>query len=114
MKKYFLLLFIVLPSLAYADCLQGRNGQVYCGTGECKLDNAGQVHCSSYKDGGAAINSLGRVVCGAGQCLQGSTGQVLCSSVENGGAALNSAGNVKCFGACEPGSESMCESTEGL
>ncbi len=114
MKKYLTLLLLIISSASFADCLQGRNGQVYCGAGACQQSNSGQVFCSIYKDGGAELNSQGLVACGVGQCLQGSTGRVLCSVTEDGGAALNSAGNVKCYGGCEPGSESMCEQTDGL
>lgn len=116
MKNYLLIsiLLLLVPISSHADCLQGRNGQVYCGAGDCKQDKSGQVSCSIYKYGGAESNSQGRVECGVGQCLQGSTGRVFCSVTEKGGAALNSAGNVKCYGGCEPGSESMCERTDGL
>lgn len=114
MKNYLTFLFLMLPALGFADCLQGHNGQVYCGAGACQQSNSGQVFCSIYKDGGAQLNSQGRIECGVGQCLQGSTGRVFCSVTEDGGAALDSAGNVKCYGGCEPGSESMCERTDGL
>jgi len=114
MKNYLTFLLLMLPTLAFADCLQGQNGQVYCGAGACQQSNSGQVFCSIYKDGGAELNSQGRVECGVGQCLQGSTGRVFCSVTEDGGAALNSAGKVKCYGGCEPASESMCERTDGL
>ncbi len=114
MKKYLALLFLIISPASIADCLQGSNGRVYCGAGACQQSNSGQVFCSVYKDGGAELNSQGRVECGVGQCLQGSTGRVICSVTEDGGAALNSAGNVKCYGGCEPGSESMCEQTDGL
>lgn len=114
MTKYFLLVLLFIPALSLADCLQGHNGQVYCGAGACQQSKSGQVFCSIYKDGGAKVNSKGRVECGVGQCLKGSTGHIFCSVTEDGGAALNSAGSVKCYGGCEPGSESMCEQTDGL
>jgi len=114
MIKALALSILFIPLLSFSDCLQGRNGQVSCGAGECQIDSAGKVSCSQFVRGGAALTRTGRVQCGVGQCLQGSTGQVICSSVEDGGAALNQAGQVKCFGACEQGSEAMCESIEGL
>ena len=114
MKKYLLILLVLIPFSGRAECLLASNGQVYCGAGACQQDNAGLVSCSIFKDGGAALNSQGRVVCGKGQCIQGSTGSVLCSIEEDGGAAINQGGQVRCYGGCEPGSESMCESVNGL
>jgi len=115
MKKYLIFtLFLFLPTLAFADCLLGQNGQVACGAGECKLDNAGKVSCSQFVRGGAGISSTGRVQCGVGECKVSGTGRVICSTVQDGGAAVNQGGNVKCFGGCEPGNDAMCESVPGM
>lgn len=114
MKKYFLSLFLLVPYISYADCLQGQNGQVYCGAGTCKQDSSGMVFCSIFERGGAEVNGKGRVECGKGKCLQDGTGTIFCSVEEDGGAALNQAEQVRCYGGCELGNESMCESVTGL
>lgn len=115
MKNYLIFsLFLLLPSMATAECLMGQNGQVSCGAGECKLDSTGKVSCSQFVRGGAGISSTGRVLCGVGECKVNSTGRVICSTVQDGGAAVNQGGSVKCFGGCDQGSEAMCESVPGM
>jgi hypothetical protein len=114
MKKLVFIAILLIPLSSYADCMLASNGQVYCGAGRCQINNAGAVSCSNYFDGGAEVNSLGRVVCGRGLCVKGRSGSVYCSIEEDGGAATNQGGQVKCYGGCEPASESMCESLQGL
>ena len=107
----FLLLVVLLmiPALAIADCLKDGHGKTYCGTGRCKADSTGTAWCSKYFEGDAERMPDGKVVCGKGQCMKGSDGSVICSTETSGSVIIDGNGNVRCDGQCEPASVENCE-----
>jgi hypothetical protein len=101
----------LLAAAASADCAKDRNGEVYCGGGQCLPDKDGTVWCSRHWVGDAMKTRDGRVLCGKGECEKDKRGEIFCSS-ERGGAVLkDSEGRVRCYGQCERASAEQCENT---
>ena len=112
MKNRFILggLLIVafLTTAGAGDCIKDSYGNVVCGKGQCAIDQYGKVLCA--REGGGAIRDRNGVVkCGIGMCATNDEGRVMCSAQPGGGAAIDSYGQVKCLGACQAGSEQLCE-----
>ncbi len=98
-------------SMANADCMKNRKGDVICGKGECQRDRHGVVLCSAFRKGSAARTSDGRIVCGKGQCVKTLAGEVFCSTVPEGEAMKDINGVLRCEGQCERASVHYCEAT---
>lgn len=103
-------LFLISTPLS-ADCMSDPRGDIYCGAGDCVVNNKGRVWCSRYYNGDAAITLYGQVLCGKGQCAKGLDGQFFCSSEIGGAVLLDSHGRVRCYGSCEPATADKCENT---
>lgn len=106
-----LAMILLFPAIISAECLKDRYGEVYCGAGQCLIDDNAIVRCSRYYDGDAVRTSDGQVLCGKGQCAKRSDGIVFCSTEIGGAALIDSSGNARCYGQCEPATALMCENT---
>lgn len=106
-----LVMALLIPAIASADCIKDMRGEVYCGAGRCVADEDGIVWCSRYYNGDAVRTMDGHVLCGKGQCTKRSDGQAYCSSEIGGAALIDSRGRAHCYGKCEPASAEMCENS---
>jgi hypothetical protein len=106
-----LVMALLMPVIASADCVKDLSGEVYCGAGRCVVDSKGMVWCSRYYDGDATLTLDGHALCGKGHCAKRSNGKVFCSSEVAGAVLIDSRGRVRCYGQCEPASAEMCEHT---
>jgi hypothetical protein len=108
---WLLVMVLLMPGTASADCAKDLSGEVYCGAGQCAVDRKGIVWCSKYYDGDAELTMDGRVLCGKGRCAKRSDGKAFCSSEVGGAVLMDSRGHVRCYGQCEPATADMCEHT---
>lgn len=102
---------LLASSIANADCMMNRDGDVMCGRGECQRDRFGAVLCSAFRNGSALRMSNGRIICGKGQCAKTVAGEVFCSIVVEGSVLKDMHGVIHCEGQCERASVDYCEAT---
>jgi hypothetical protein len=103
--------FLLLPHPASSGCLKERSGEIICGQGACDRDKHGIVFCAPSRYGTVIRTRDGQIQCGRGACLRDRNGEVICSSVEGGSVFKEIDGTPRCEGACERGSQQLCERT---
>lgn len=97
------------PGLAFAQCLNLRNGELACPPAEarCVKDRYDYWFCSAT-GGDARLDRYGNPACGAGACVKDSRGDLYCSIEPRGNAALDSSGNAVCSSRCVQATGSAC------
>ena len=112
MKKLIIIVTITIVfavvSQVQADCIQNIYGKVFCGEGQCLVDDFGRAFCTPYS-GGIVRDIGGSILCGVGHCATDIRGQVWCSAVENGNVTFDMNGRVYCDGGCTRGKKQFCE-----
>ncbi|AWB68343.1 hypothetical protein C2869_18865 [Saccharobesus litoralis] len=101
-------------NVSYAACKRDFMGVMQCGAGACKINSQGQVHCSKFKKGGAAVGKQGKVFCGPGKCLKDKSGQVFCASSIQDDIIINAVGKARCDKKCVLGQVQACKTEAQL
>ena len=103
-----IIIALAVVSQVKADCVQNIYGKVFCGEGQCLVDDFGRAFCAPYS--GSIIRDMGgNFLCGVGHCVTDIRGQVWCSVVEDGDVTFDINGKVYCDGGCSRGKKKICE-----
>jgi hypothetical protein len=103
-----IIIALAVVSQAKADCVQNNYGKVFCGEGQCLVDEFGRAFCAPVS-GGIIRDMGGNLLCGVGHCVTNIKGQVWCSVIEDGDATSDMNGRVYCTGGCSRGNKQICQ-----
>ena len=99
---------IAVVSQVKADCVKNIYGKVFCGDGQCLVDDFGRALCTPYS-GGIIRDIGGNILCGVGHCATDIQGQVWCSVEEDGDVTFDMNGRAYCDGGCTRGKRNYCK-----